>query len=892
MLHGMVSLASRVLVIVLAVLFCPSIPAQELQNPDQLLAEAERLAWIKAWTRAEPLYAEAARLYAARGDRRNALFAEINRLRGELPRLPVPEVSQRLAEFLDDPIVQTDDRVRLRCLVIKGETDEDLDPALAEESWHEALEIAERIGEPRWANRARGELGFVAFMMGDITSGVIAVTQAMEVARQNGDTPSLVRWLTLFGLGFIEVGRPQQALDFFDQALAAAESIPELRSPVMTYAAKADALVKLERYAEAETMLDEAFDAASSVGALGYQAQLTLRRAEMVGEQGDTGEALRLLDEAASFASQAGGDRILAEVSLTLSRLNVTLNRPQAADAVLVDGIAAARKVGGHLLLARLLAARADVVSGQKRHSEAGELLEEASDLLESVLTKTSSPWVRSRVIGSMDEVFLARLRLEAASGQDASRAFAIVEQARGRTLVDLMLSTPIADMGRSPELRAREREVAALQVQLLSATGRAERQRLLDQIFIAEGQLAPVTSELFRRTRTAPRRPMTLRDVQQALRPDEVLLEFTLTEPDSYCIVATRSSARLLPLPGKGAIEAQVTSLLGAVRNGKNADAEAKVVSTTLLARLPELSRHRRVIVSPDGDLHQLPFELLPGSSGQPLLRSHVVSYTPSGSVLAIVRNRAAQPAFTRAALAVSASPEASVADDAPDATTASVLRDVPRGIYDLDVTKLPSLPSANAEARSVGTTLGADRSTVLIGDAATELALKQQPLQDYRVLHFAVHGVLSTKSPTRSALLLRPAGPEDGLLQAWEVLSFRLRAELVTLSACDTGAGVTHGQEGVSSLVRPFVAAGARTVVANLWAADDRFSLTMMRDFYRRLADGADVAEALRGAKIRMLDMFGPQAVPRLWSGMLVYGDGANTVVASRGGAQTGAR
>jgi CHAT domain-containing protein len=237
---------------------------------------------------------------------------------------------------------------------------------------------------------------------------------------------------------------------------------------------------------------------------------------------------------------------------------------------------------------------------------------------------------------------------------------------------------------------------------------------------------------------------------------------------------------------------------------------------------------------------------------------------------------------------LAVSASPEVSAGGDAPDAGPGDVLGEVPRGIYDLDVTQLPSLPSANAEARAVGTAFSGADSTVLLAEASTELALKQQPLQDYRVLHFAVHGILSTKSPTRSALLLRPAGPEDGLLQAGEVLSFRLRAELVTLSACDTGTGVTHGQEGVSSLVRPFLAAGARTVVANLWAADDRFSLTLMREFYRRLAAGTDVADALRGAKLRILELFGPQAVPKLWSGLLVYGDGANAITTSRAGGQ----
>jgi len=121
---------------------------------------------------------------------------------------------------------------------------------------------------------------------------------------------------------------------------------------------------------------------------------------------------------------------------------------------------------------------------------------------------------------------------------------------------------------------------------------------------------------------------------------------------------------------------------------------------------------------------------------------------------------------------------------------------------------------------------------------------------------------------------------------MQPSEIQTFKQRPDIVTLSACDTGTGIMHGQEGVSSLIRPFLAAGAGSVVANQWAADDRFILTMMREFYMRLAAGADVAEALRGAKLRMLELFGPQAVPRLWSGVLAYGDAAS-VVAPSGGA-----
>jgi CHAT domain-containing protein len=126
----------------------------------------------------------------------------------------------------------------------------------------------------------------------------------------------------------------------------------------------------------------------------------------------------------------------------------------------------------------------------------------------------------------------------------------------------------------------------------------------------------------------------------------------------------------------------------------------------------------------------------------------------------------------------------------------------------------------------------------------------------------------------------VLRPAAGEDGLFQAREILGVRLNADLVTLSACDTGTGTVHGQEGVASLVRPFIAAGARAVVANLWAADDSFSLSLMSEFYRQLASGADVGESLRQAKLKMRQQFGPVAVPKLWSGVLASGDAAIAV------------
>src|SRR5439155_23119205 len=129
--------------------------------------------------------------------------------------------------------------------------------------------------EPAWANRAQGELGLVSFLQGDIGGSVIKLGQALKVAESNGDVASVVRWLTLFGHGYVELGRPELALDFYDRAFKAASTVPELQFPVMSYLGKADALAKLGRFPESAQLLDAALAIAIRDGALGYQSELT-----------------------------------------------------------------------------------------------------------------------------------------------------------------------------------------------------------------------------------------------------------------------------------------------------------------------------------------------------------------------------------------------------------------------------------------------------------------------------------------------------------------------------------------------------------------------------------------------------------------------------------------
>jgi CHAT domain-containing protein len=164
---------------------------------------------------------------------------------------------------------------------------------------------------------------------------------------------------------------------------------------------------------------------------------------------------------------------------------------------------------------------------------------------------------------------------------------------------------------------------------------------------------------------------------------------------------------------------------------------------------------------------------------------------------------------------------------------------------------------------------------------DKATESSLKSEPLQDFKIIHLALHGFGDMTEPDRAGLVLAPGDTkEDGLWQAREIRESRFTADLVTLSACETGVGRLQGEEGIMNLARTFLVAGAKSVVASLWDADDRSTATLMKHFYEEIARRKNVAEALRGAQLTMLREFGSDLQPYYWAGFTVIGDGSRQI------------
>jgi CHAT domain-containing protein/tetratricopeptide (TPR) repeat protein len=854
------------------VIVCHDASAQQDEGKT-LLAEGDRLAWLKNWQAAEPFFEKAEAVFHKRGDRRNELYAQISRIRGELPRRGLFETSTFLDSLLDDPLLKTDAQLRLRCLIVKGDVDLDFDTDLAARDWTEALSIAKSLDQPAWINRANGELGVVSFLHGDYRAGTLQVMGALSQSQKLGDLGGQIRYLTLIGDGLIQLGRYDQAISTFDQAMAIGHGNADLSQPVMPYAGKAQALSALGKNTEAKELLENLLNISRGRSAFGYESQTLLELGKLEERLGRGPAAIERLKQAVADAKKVDGYNLVSEADLELSKTLLKEKQYDAAGVAAQEGLDASRRIGDKILVPRSLAQLAAVEESKGRYRAADALFREASEIVEAMLATTTSPNAKSSLASSMDSVFLGHFELAATHLGNSGKAFAIIEGVRGRSIADTLRFRAVNPGPEPASLTKAEKEISRLQLRILKA-GPVERRRLLSELPNLERRVGQVEAEddppwLRRETQ-----PIPITRLQKALGTDEAIVEYVLADPTSYCLAISQEHVGVFRLPSRAQIGKQVEQLFATVRkNGPTGDLEAALYASVVAPMESVVSAKARLTVIPDGPLYSLPFEMIGPRGGQRLLASHVVTYAPSGTVLTLLSEKNG-PAASVPLLAVATGSDALASAGPSDKQPFSKVN---REVFDFGQPQLPPLPAANGEARAIAGILGG-KSVTLLGDSATESALKKQPLGQFRVLHFAVHGLVSTKFPDRSALVLYPdpVGNEDGYWQAREIARTQLNADLVTLSACDVGSGAVVGEEGVSSLVRPFLIAGARTVVANIWEANDDFSRGLMREFYSRLASGVDKGRALQQAKLEMIRKYGEDASPpRLWAGFIMVGE-----------------
>src|SRR5580693_5206682 len=466
-----------------------SADVQQSADPQVLLKAADRFYFLNNGPAARPLYAKAEEAFSQHGDARNEIHAKVGRLRSEAETMSFVDLSRFLNEQLQNPIVQSDKKLRLWCLIAKGYTDIEIDYRASKRDWLEAQNISKSLGESQWVTRASGELGLIAFLEGNPGRAARLLGGARLSTMTNGDTAGQIRFLELLGRGFEEVNRHAEAMKFFDRAIKLAVAEPDCGLPFMGYEGKAQALVSLGRTDEAKEVLENALAKARSQEKRGHEAQLLILLGKLATQRGDRQQAVKYLEDAGQFATQAQFYRMEADAMFELAQIYRDAGDLAAAEARATQGLAASQRVGDRYYVPRNLTMLADLKARRGDFAEASALYEQAEDVVEGMLIGVDEPYWNSSVAAARSETYLRHFELVTKNG-DAPEAFAVLERVRGRTLAWALRDRKAQPTTESDQTAALEGDVAGLQVRLMQTNGAPEREQLLDSLVEYERRL------------------------------------------------------------------------------------------------------------------------------------------------------------------------------------------------------------------------------------------------------------------------------------------------------------------------------------------------------------------------------------------------------------------
>ena len=868
----------------------PPVPAHLIansavwNNPKILLADANQLSWVWNWPKAGPLYARAEELFKERDDTRDEIYARVGRIRAQSQSASMSwvDVSELLGRQLDLPVAKSDPKLRLWCLAAKGYTDLEINPESAKQSWTEARRIAKSLGEPQWVARATSELGTIAFLEGDNIRAGKMVGSALLSAMASGDEGEEVRSLEMLGNGFYEVHRYTEALEFFDHAIEVRSKTLNAGFPFMAYEGKAQALTGEGKLAAARRVLNQVLAVAKGQENWGHETEILVLLGELELRRGQRQGAVGYLEQAGKIGTEHSFYRSVAEAMLDLARLYRDEGDLKSAEDRAAIGVDASRRVGDRYYLPRDLTVLADLKASGGHVRQANALYEQAEDVIDGMLVNLDEPYWSSSLAGAMSTTYLDHFELLARIGH-VPQAFEVLERVRGRTAAALLENRVSFRNDESPKALALDAAVSELQLQLMRSTDPKERRRLKLELFAYERQLAWTESDRGVSEHEWLEKPASLEKVQASLHSGDLVLEYVLAEPDAYCLWITRNRAGLTRLPaGRYKIEELTRAYIQSIRSKQGARGLARQLYALLIAPVTEEATHDRLIVMPDGLLYLLPFDTLRDASGELLVKARTISYVPAATVLEILRLAKNTQQAPRALLAVGDVPyqdQGEVAGMLPKPQ--GIETEVLRGFSDLFGTPFSDLPQTREEVLDVNRIVGND-GVILLGSHATEAAFESEPLADFKIVHLAAHGFANPHFPEESGIVLGegPSARDDGLLEIPQIMRLHFDADLVTLSACDTGVGKVEGEEGITNLADAFLVSGARAVVASLWSVDDTFTRALMDRFYTHIAEGRDTATALRDAKLDMLAKYGNQVPPFFWGAFVLIGDGGSPI------------
>jgi CHAT domain-containing protein len=458
-----------------------------------------------------------------------------------------------------------------------------------------------------------------------------------------------------------------------------------------------------------------------------------------------------------------------------------------------------------------------------------------AVDQVEAQRATISAEAGRIGFVGDKEGLY-RRLVAALVTHGDAAEAFSYAERAKARALVDMLGSKDLRQSPRAApvidlvaQVRQAQQSLAAIDPAALPGTRQARLGDLAGQLH----RTAPEVAALV--TATAP----AARDIQDRLPAGETLVDYFGGDEFLVAFVVSRDSVVARRLDGTG-LAGDIEAIRALLQRPDKGDPLplAQRLYRRLLAPLDGDVKGERMVVAPHGVLHYLPFAALHDGKSF-VVERRSLRILPSAGVLPYL-------------------------DDRPRGSDRLLLvgnPDLGRADYDL--------PQAQIEAEAIHKLW--PKSTLLVRGQAGKDTVKRLAAAHNR-LHFASHGLFRPDAPLASGLMLAPEGGRDGMLTVSEIYDMALDADLVTLSACETGLGAIRSGDDVVGLNRGFLFAGARTIVSSLWSVEDEATKELMVRFYAGLAKQPK-REALRQAQIAVKSRL-PH--PFFWAAFQLSGNG----------------
>lgn len=503
-----------------------------------------------------------------------------------------------------------------------------------------------------------------------------------------------------------------------------------------------------------------------------------------------------------------------------------------------------------------------------------------------------------------------------------ALEAFQISERSRARSMLEtLHFSKANLANDASAETLDRENEIhqilnskADKLTDLLSRNNQGKEtdiEKLEGEISELEHELEDIKAELEQKnplySELKNSQKFDIKEFQNRILDDNTLfLEFSFGEDKSYLWTVERNQINYYILRSRREIEGRIQnlrSLISAreIHDGESTEdyqnriaaaeqtywKEAQVLSDQLFGQIGDQIRARkRLVIVADGKLHYFPVSALPlpgANDNSPLILTNEIIFEPSASVLTFIEKREKKTSASRKDLLVFS--DAVFSSDDPrlgaefqgnisfngDALSSGTLRSIE------SFNKLPRLAASKEEGEAIASIIAG--STVFSGFSANRREFLKPDISDYRIIHLATHGLIDEKHPELSGLLLSRFDEKrqkiDEFVRLQDINRLNLTADLVVLSACETGIGKEMKGQGLKSLTNAFLQAGAKSVVSSLWKVDDYAALELMKNFYGSLAsEQVTASEALQKAQIKMWQNPRYQS-PFFWASFTVQGD-----------------